>query len=244
MIHDRKTSMNLEVKKLTLVAALAAVYAVVSYILPGFPMIGVPGSSISIARSLEMGYGFILGPVLGPIAALLGDLTSKMILRPTMIPFAFLAPISAFVAAATSRRRVFGVQGWVPAVAISAILILGWYATPIGREAPFYPGLHIIGLGILFSGSILARYINSIDKKKVTIGVALASFSSTMAGHMAGNLLSMAMFPGVYNAISFMTILPISAVERLVITLISTVIGVPLIFTIRAVFPDLIKEKT
>jgi hypothetical protein len=236
--------MRLGVKKLTLVAALAAVYAVVSYLLPSFPMIGVPGSKISIARSLEMGYGFILGPVLGPLTALLGDLTSKMILQPTMILFAFLAPVSTFVAAATSRRRVFGVQGWIVAVAVSSALILGWYATPIGREAPYYPGLHILGLGILFSGSILAKYINSIDKKKVTIGVALASFSSTMAGHMAGNLLFMATFPGVANATYFMMILPISAVERLVIALIGTVIGVPLIFTIRAVFPDLMKGKT
>jgi len=179
MIRDRMVSMSLGVKKLTLVAALAAVYAVVSYILPSFPMIGVPDAKISIARSLEMGYGFILGPVLGPLTAFLGDLTSKMILQPTRIPFAFLAPVSTFAAAATSRRRVFGVQGWILATAVSSALILGWYATPVGREALYYPSLHLIGLGILFSGSTLAKYINSIDKKKVTIGVALASFSSS-----------------------------------------------------------------
>jgi len=63
-----------------------------------------------------------------------------------------------------------------------------------------------------------------------------------MAGHMAGNLLFMAMFPGVANATYFMTILPISAIERGVITLIGTIIGVPLIFTIRAVFPDFMRE--
>jgi hypothetical protein len=237
--------MRLGVKKLTLVAALAAVYAVVSYLLPSFPMIGVPGRNITTARSLEMGYGFILGPTLGPLAAFLGDVTGKLLIQPANTPFALLAPVSAFVAAAVSRRTVFRMRGWVLAAAVSTIFILGWYITPVGREAFYYPLPHLVGLGILFVGrGTLAKYVNSVDKKKVTVGVAFCSFSSTMTGHMAGNLLFMAFFPGIATPIYFLSTLPVAVVERITITFIGELIAAPLIFTMRVVFPDLVRETS
>jgi len=63
-----RTSSVFNTKKLTLVATLAAVYALGSF-LPGFPMIGIPGSKIDVVRALEMGYGLVLGPIFGPLTA-------------------------------------------------------------------------------------------------------------------------------------------------------------------------------
>jgi hypothetical protein len=100
-----------QTKKLTLVALLAAVYALDSFS-PGFPMLGVSGSKIDATRSLEMVYGLLLGPVLGPLAALLGAVVGRTLTGGGFrMFFTPLAPVSVFVAAALSRRRVFGVEG-------------------------------------------------------------------------------------------------------------------------------------
>ena len=99
-----------DAKKITLTATLAAVYALGSF-LPGFPMIGVSGSKIDIVRSLEMGYGFILGPILGPITAFLGAIVGKLMTGGGIgIFFTPLAFVSALVAASLNRERIFSIH--------------------------------------------------------------------------------------------------------------------------------------
>jgi len=235
------TSLSVETKKLTLVAVLAAVYALGSF-LPGFPLIGVPGSNIDIVRSLEMGYGFILGPVFGPLTAFLGAIVGKVLTGGGFgMYFTPLAPVSAFVAACLSRREVLKVKGWMIAAGILIALIVGWYATPTGRAVPFYPVLHLAALGIIimFRGR-LADYLDSEDKRTLSLGVALSSFSSTMAGHMLGNLIFISLLSP--SPLFFMSILLISAIERFVLTLLSTIIVVPLLVVVRDLYPELMKR--
>jgi hypothetical protein len=58
-----------------------------------------------------------------------------------------------------------------------------------------------------------------------------------MAGHMLGNLIFIHLFsPG---PLFFMAILPVSIMERIALTIIATLIGVPLIITVRNVLPEL-----
>ena len=228
----------MKTRSLTLLAVLAAVYAVTS-LLPGFPMIGVPGSKIDLARALEMGFGFALGPYLSPPTAFLGALVGKTLSGGGVgLFFTPLALVSSLVAACLSRRQVKGVDGWKIAAAVLTILILGWYATPTGRAVPFVPVIHVSGLGIIlaFRGK-LAEYLGGDDKSRLTLGAVLSSYPSTMAGHMLGSLIFIQMFGP--DPLFFVSVLPIALVERLILTAIGTAIAVPLLIVVRQLYPEL-----
>lgn len=189
-----------------------------------------------------MGYGPVLGPILGPLAAFLGAIVGKTITGGGFgLFFTPLAPVSAFMAAALSRRDVLKVRGWTLAAGMLLVLITGWYGTQTGRSAPYYPVLHLIGLGIvLVLRGKLADYIHSEDQGRLSLGVALCSFPSTMAGHMLGNLIFISLLRP--EPLFFMSILPISAAERVVLTILSTVIATPLLLIVRGLFPGLLES--
>jgi hypothetical protein len=228
-----------ETKKLTLVALLAAVYALGSF-LPGFPMIGVSGSNIDIVRSLEMVYGLVLGPVLGPLTTFTGAVVGKTLTGGGFgMFFTPLAPVSAFMAAVLSRPRAFKVKGWVLASAVLGVLILGWYGIGTGLVVPYYPVFHLIALGIIILfRDRLVSYTRSEDKGRLSLGVALCSFPSTMAGHMLGNLIFIFLLSP--EPLFFMSILPVSIVERLALTALATFISVPLLIVVRRLYPELL----
>jgi hypothetical protein len=238
-----KRNLMIESRKLTLISLLAAVYALGSY-LPGFPLLGLPGSRIDVTRSLEMGYGFILGPVYGPITALIGAIVGKVITGGGFgIYFTPLAPLTALIAASLGRERIFMVKGWIISASIIILLLLAWYITPVGRAIPYYPILHFNGLLIiLLLREKLADFINSEDKKLLSLGVALASYSSTIGGHMLGNLIFISLVD--VSPAFFVSILPIALGERLFLTLLSTGIMTPLIIVIRDTFPGLIETES
>lgn len=229
--------MRVRARSLTLVALLAAVYAVVS-LLPGFPIMGAPGAEIDFARSLEMGYGLVLGPVLGPITAFLGAIVGKILTGGGVgLFFTPLAIVSSFMAAAMNRHSLLKLRGWIISAIILAVLIAGWYATPTGWYAPYYPIPHLIGLGIilLLRGRITDLLL-SREKGKLTLGILLSSYPATMAGQMLGNLIFMQLFS--LGSLFFMTTLPITIVERIALSVIATVIGVPLVLAVRGLFPE------
>lgn len=227
--------MKMNLKEITLTALLAAVYTVTSF-LPGFPVIGVSGSKIDFTRSLEISYGLILGPALGPFSAFLGAVIGKALTGGSLF-FTPLAIVSAFMTAALNRDHILKLRGWLLSTIPLAGLIICWYLTPIGREALYYPIPHLIGLCIilLFRGKI-TDYLHSQDKKRLVLGVLLSAYPSTMAGHMLGNLIFMQL--SNTNALFFIALLPISIIERVTLTAIATVVGVPLIIVMRNLYPE------
>ena len=227
--------MKKNLKDITLASILAAVYAIISFI-PGFPIIGLSGSSISLTRSLDISYGLILGPILGPLSASLGFIIGKMLTGNNLF-FTPPAIVSAFMAAALNRQRIMNLKGWVLSTVPLVGLIICWYLTPIGREALYYPIPHLIGLGVilLFRGKI-TNYLHSQDKKKLTLGVLLSAYPSTMAGHILGNLILMLL--SNTNALFFIALLPLSIAERLTLTAIASIISVPLIIVMRNLYPE------
>jgi hypothetical protein len=104
-------------------------------------------------------------------------------------------------------------------------------------EAYYYPIPHLIGLGIilLFRGRI-TEYLHSEDKKRLALGVLLCAYPSTMAGHMLGNLIFIQLFNP--NALLFITLLPVSIIERVTLTAIATIIGAPLVIVMRNLFSE------
>jgi uncharacterized membrane protein len=240
-------SNTLDAKRLTLMAVFAALYTVGSF-LPGFPMVGASGE-IDLVRALEMGYGILLGPVYGPMAAFLGALIGKFLsgggFGMFMIP---LAPVSAFTAAVLSRPRVYGAKGWMYAVAIISVLCMGWYLTPTGRAVYYFPFWHLIGLGIvLILGGKLADLLQSENRVHLTLGVALSSYAATMAGHMLGNLIFITLGPSMLGIPSpaltsiFVGLFWVAPIERLTITALSTMIMAPIIYVARNMYPDLFR---
>ncbi|MHA2288129.1 MAG: hypothetical protein ACXABG_05015 [Promethearchaeota archaeon] len=228
----------LETKKITLLAILAAVYALGSF-LPGFPFIGFPGSKIDLVRSFEMGYGFILGPILGPITAFLGAIVGKVLTGGGIsLYFTPLAPLSAFTAASLSRYKVYKFKGWLISAFIMLVLLFLWFTTGVGQSIPFYSTLYVIALIIIIGfREKIAEYIKSEDKSKLSLGIALASFSSTITGQLLGNLIFISIAKP--SPIFFMTILPVTVVERIIITILSTIIMTPVILILRNLTPDL-----
>ena len=120
--------MKMTLKEITLAALLAAVYTVTSF-LPGFPVIGVSGSRIDFSRSLEISYGLILGPALGPFTAFLGDFIGTALTGSSLF-FTPLSIVSAFMAAALNRERLLRLRGWLLSAIPLAGLIVCWYPNP------------------------------------------------------------------------------------------------------------------
>jgi hypothetical protein len=228
----------LDTRKLALISLLAGVYAVISYV-PGFPMLGVPGSRIDLNRSLEMCYGFILGPIYGPITSFTGAIVGKILTGGGVgLFFTPLAIISSFVAATLSRERIFKMKGWFVGSLVSLLLIIGWYLTPTGRSVPSYPVIHVFALVLIVILRGRIRDLIFSEKRRLQMfGSGVASFSSTMTGHMLGNLIFILLFDP--EPVFFLSILPVTLVERVIITAISTVFSVSLITTLKKIYPEL-----
>jgi uncharacterized membrane protein len=215
------------------------------------------GGSIALSVILYPLIGMVLGPLIGIIAALIGNLIAWIIPSSTIFGLLLIpaGAIATFVGGCLSHESQW--FNWKTAALIMTILIGLWYVTPVGLDAPFYPILHCIALAlILVGGRKIPQYIRSSTREQVVLGTIIYSYTALMADHMVGNLVWISsiglVIPlrSVENAIKtlgmfwlslgiyipneglggiFMAVLPISALERIIYTIIATMIGVALI---------------
>jgi len=206
--------------------------------------------------------GILLGPWLGGLAAFLGNFIARIIPTTSFygllnIP---LGPITAITSGALARKS--GVGNWKLSAAILGALNALWYLTPPGLEVPYYPFLHLAALIIIILlRDKIADFVKSGVKQKLTIGTAICCFGGIMANHMAGNLIFIASvgwfvsLKAIKDAVValgflwlksglpklemsglgmlFALVLPISVVERLLMTALATFIGTGMIFAIK-----------
>ena len=226
----------MDTKKLTLIAILASAYAVLS-LLPGIPMIGADGSTIDLVRILEIGYGIALGPIHGPIAAFIGAVVGKMLKGGGFaLFFTPLAAVSTFVAAMIARDN--GRYWWV-ATGVEMVLIAGWYVFETGRIVWYYPAMHVVSLVVLLIlRTRISDWIESEDRRIMSVGVFICSFTSTVAGHMLGGLIFIVLLAP--EPALFIALIVVSIIERILISIGATVFATSLLITIRKIYPELL----
>jgi len=143
--------LKLSSRDVAFMAIFAALSVIVIKLVPGIPIVGVSGSNIKFDAMLAPIYGLIIGPYLGFTAALFGGLITAG--SPFDILTSFSPAVSALIAGFLTQKGVWNgesrVKGWMVAAIASGALILGWYTTDVGRQAPFYPVLHLAGLALI-----------------------------------------------------------------------------------------------
>ena len=254
--------MKLDTRQIALIAVFAALQVIISR-LPGIPLIGLESGSIEPTVLLMPIIGIILGPWVGAFAAFLGNFIAWLI--PTTSFFGMLmlptGPIGAAVAGALARKEK--PHNWRIAALMLLVMNVLFYLTPAGLAVPYYPLLHITALALVlaFRGKI-SDYIRSDDKRELTWGTIVASFSGIMANHMTGTLIfigSVGWFlelKGIKDAIKALLIwdalksglpkmdptglgtvlavvFPISVAERLIMTAIAVAFSGGIIYILR-----------
>ena len=244
--------MRLKSKDLALISILAALYVIIAA-LPGIPIIGGKGR-IDLAASIAPVFGILLGPWKGGLTALVGVLLAWLLPpgAPSLHSAVFIpAPVlSSLTTGFLTTRELKSLPSWIFASCILGVLIVCWYLTWVGRSAPLYPIPHLVALfitivlGKWLSGSIGEGHGSRVIVKRSLV-VPIVSYCGLMADHMYGNL-AFITFAGLFMPLKaipslpliFMSVLPISVTERLLMTLIASIIGVPLIIAYRIVMPQ------
>jgi len=244
---------RLTTKQVALMSVFSALIVLVTR-LPGIPVIGAPGAKVQLSAVLYPLIGILLGGRIGAVAVLIGNFVSWLIPPSTLLGFLMIppGPISALVAGSlSSRKKVFN---WRLASFVLLILNGLWYVTPLGMEALLYPVLHWLAFMLAISfGRRIQSFLISSSKAHVMAGMAMCSFAGLMTDSMAGNLIficavgwvvpladvlgavaGLGMFwlrlgipkmPFTGLAALFMGALMITGVERVVMTVVSTLLG-------------------
>ena len=189
--RNRSRNLRISARETALIAMFAALIAIITR-LPGIPIsLGIQTADIEFSVPLYPLAGILLGPWIGTVAVLIGNIIAWIIPKSTVMGF-LLIPAGAFAAfSAGCLVRRMKWTNWKTATVLLIILIAVWYATPLGFEAPFYPFfLHVpaLILILIFRGKIF-EFVNSTSKKSVTLGIGIASFVGVMADHMWGNIM-------------------------------------------------------
>jgi len=243
----------LTTKQVALISVFAALIVMITR-LPGIPIIGAPGAKVQLSVVIYPLIGILLGGWVGAIAVLVGNFVSWLIPPSTLLGLLMIPPgvLAALVAGSLrSKEKIFN---WKLAFAVITALDVSWYFTPIGLEAPLYPILHWSALLLvtLFREKIKI-FLESASRLRILLGTGICSFAALMSDSMAGNLIfiyavgwvvplrnildavaSLGMFwlklgiprlPFTGLAALFMGALVITAIERSIMTVVSTLIG-------------------
>ena len=231
------------------IVIFAALYAVLR-IMPTVPMVGGSGAYFSVSDIAAPLYGSILGLLTGGSSVILGTYLAMAFGRPA--PFLGLdflpATVNAIAIALLLKRK------WGVVILLNAILLITFllhpFTTiliniPIGDSLISIPfaWLHIVAFIILLSP--LPRkavdWVLTLETRNIAKGLAVLAFVGTMMQHLMGNLLYETIFGQVlqyYSQVDFATILWPSVfflypVERIILIILTVVVGTPLIRTLR-----------
>lgn len=242
-------------KQIALLTIFTALYIVLRFI-PFSMLIGPTGGFLSVSDFLAPIFGILLGPYFGGLAVLLGNFGAIGLGRPIMfygLDFLpdFMAAISTGFLAQNRRSR------WAIVVAINIALFGIFMVNPLTAifigPVPF-AWLHIVALIVLLSPFSLmaAKWLQTIDYKKVMSGVAIFTFIGAMIQHLTGNILFEVVLGQITGAIpvhsdiigaSFLgnpgvpgiwaVVFVAYPIERLILIIAAILVGTPLIYLLN-----------
>ena len=217
----------LTTKQIAFVAVFAALQAVLSS-LPYTITIGVSGQ-ITLGVIGAPLIGILLGPYLGGLGVLIGSLIGVFV-NPAGAFFGFfsvLPPSLGAVGAGFTMQK----RGYVPG-AVILVSLLAFYAHPYGRASLFYPWLHIIAIVVALVSTQLKGWVsNSLNIQKLSLTIPVAAFVGTLTDHMFGSALGIWYYnipPTVWDLIMF-----VYPLERIVVVIATSLIGVPLLYSLH-----------
>lgn len=227
------------VKKIAMTTCFAALYPIF-YSLPMFPIIGLSGAAITAAAVMAPVTGILLGPFLGSLSTVLGGIIVLFLLE----HFSLMSLIATAVATFCAGLLYIGKRKICCLIYFTLLIFFGFYP-PVG---PFwiYPLLtwfQIIGLLILASpiSSIAVKKLQSLGNGKSSfLFFFVISLLATLAGQIAGSLtFEIVFWPTFISEIEvWITTWKVIAwtypVERIIIAAASTLIGIPLLKTLRS----------
>ncbi|MFQ6065430.1 MAG: hypothetical protein ACE5L6_08145 [Candidatus Bathyarchaeia archaeon] len=185
--------------------------------------------------------GMILGPWLGALAVTVGGIVG-----------AFVAPIGPFgplsflpSTAATLASGLLYNRKWQRLTVLYSILLLVFMFYPMVGPAwlhPYFVWLQLVGLTILVSPLQLkaTRCMRKQTRmREMMLGVGVLSFIATLFGHVVGSMMfeiiywptlidDLESWSSLWQSLTFLY-----PVERIIITVTATLIGVPLIKALR-----------
>jgi hypothetical protein len=243
-------------KQIALLTIFTALYIVLRFI-PFSIIIGPSGGFLSLSDFLAPIIGIILGPYIGGLSVIMGNFSALALGRHMMFfGLDFVPDLMAVLATGflTQRKR----SRWGIVVAINAALLAIFILNPLTTNFIFsipFTWLHIVAFLVLLSpiSWMAAKWINTIDAKKITAGLVVLVFIGVMMQHIAGNVLYEVVlnqitgsvlasaYPPMWSAVFF-----VYPAERTILIVAAVLVGTPLIFLLTKLpflNPRLITEQ-
>lgn len=230
-------------KQIALLTIFTALYIVLRFI-PFSALIGPTGGFLSVSDFLAPIFGILLGPYFGGLAVLIGNFGAIGLGRPmTFYGLDFLPDFMAAVSTGFlyQNRR----SRWAIVISINVALLGIFLANPLTAvfigPVPF-AWLHIAALIVLLSPLSLmaAKWLQTVDYRKVVAGVAIFAFIGAMIQHLTGNILFEVVLGQVTNSIPsvaypgiWTSVFLVYPVERLILIIAAILVGTPLLYLLN-----------
>lgn len=211
------------------VSIFAALYVVLGT-MPLFYIFGSYGQFITAALLIAPIIGIVLGPVGGTLAITIGGIAGMALTgNMPMSIFSFLpGTFNALCVGFAFRGK------WYASAVIFAVVILAFASLPSIGVAKYFVWFHAFALLILLSpaSTLAVEYAKSADPQKIVMGVGILAFVGVLIDHIVGSLIFQILTPlpqSVWEAVAF-----IYPIERVLVTIVATIIGVGIIRGVRA----------
>lgn len=228
---------------LALLSIFSVLYTILR-IIPTFPMIGATGT-FSASDVVAPLYGLLLGPYIGGGSIILGTFLSIVFGRPSIFfGLDFLPALVGAVTLGLMVKQKFNTVNLIFILLLFIFLInpltLLFVNLPYGFVAPFN-WLHILALSILISplSKKALKWITNTEHKYLPQGLLIFCFIGTMMQHLTGAILFESIFGYILGNITpdawpsvWTTIFYLYPIERIIIVILSTIIGSALITTL------------
>ena len=217
-------------------AALYAVFSLVSL----FPIIGALGRFITLGAVLAPVIGMLLGPYVGVLATSIGGFVGWTVTQSGAFGFVSFIPgsFSALTAGLliNGERRVSALLYLIVFLSMAFFPLIG----PVWLF-PLFLWFQLIGLVILVSplSTVASKSLRADRIDRLTLGVGVIALVSALAGQVAGTLMFELMVYPVNPQIEFwrtaqwQPLAFVYPVERILIAVLATLVGVPLIKAVR-----------